>query len=350
VKGITARAALVFAALAAALLPLPSAGVERWYSQGLYPRLQAAMTPLANLVPFALFDVLIVITLAVVVAVVWARVRRLGVVRGLAAAAARLVVIAALVYLGFAVMWGFNYRRPPLEERLRFDASRVTATGVAALAREAGDAANALSATARAPSSDRALWDAFVGVHPAVGVRWTPRQGVPKRSLLQLYFRYAAIDGLTDPFFLEIVLNPDLLPFERPYVLAHEWAHLSGHADEAEASYVAWLACMNADPSARYSAWLAVYAHAAGQLPREERRALAAALGEGPRADLRAAAARNARAAPALTRVARESYDVYLRANRVDEGIESYDGVIRLILGISRDAGPAPHARQPSAN
>jgi hypothetical protein len=34
----------------------------------------------------------------------------------------------------------------------------------------------------------------------------------------------------------------------------------------------------------------------------------------------------------------------------VDEGIESYDGVIRLILGISRDAGPAPHARQPSAN
>ena len=32
---------------------------------------------------------------------------------------------------------------------------------------------------------------------------------------------------------------PDLLPFERPFVLAHEWAHLAGHADEAEASAVA---------------------------------------------------------------------------------------------------------------
>jgi hypothetical protein len=339
------RAAVVLAALAAALLPLPAAGVERWYAQGLYPRLQRTLTPLANLVPFALFDLLIVATLAVVVGIITARVRRRGPGRGLVAAAAPLLTIAALVYLAFALMWGFNYRRPALENRLDFDAARVTATGVAALAQHAVDAANALYATAPDASSDRALWDAFVGVQPAVGVGGTPRQGVPKRSLLQLYFRHAAIDGLTNPFLLEIVLNPDLLPFERPYVLAHEWAHLAGHADEAEASYVAWLACTNADPAARYSAWLAVYAHAAGQLPREQRRALAAALADGPRTDLRAAAARNARAAPVLTRVARESYDVYLRANRVDEGIESYDGVIRLILGTSGDTGRPPPAR-----
>ena len=44
--------------------------------------------------------------------------------------------------------------------------------------------------------------------------------GRPKRSLLGFYFRYAAIDGMTNPLFLEVILNPDLLPVERPEVLA----------------------------------------------------------------------------------------------------------------------------------
>ena len=50
--------ALVTAAAAAALLPIPPALVERWYSSGLYPRLQHVLTPISNVIPFALFDVL----------------------------------------------------------------------------------------------------------------------------------------------------------------------------------------------------------------------------------------------------------------------------------------------------
>ena len=344
-KGRWIRAAVVAAALAGAVLPLPPGAVERWYSQALYPRLQQGITPLTNRAPIALLDLTIVITLALLVALVARRIRRAGFVRGFLSGMLTLATIVASVYVAFLVLWGLNYRRLPLEERLQFDAARVTQQAATALAHEAVQSANALYVDARQAASEQALWDAFVRVHPGVGITWIPRAAVPKRSLLQVYFRRAAIDGMTDPFFLEIILNPDLLPFERPFVLAHEWAHLSGHADEAEASYVAWLACMNADPAARYSAWLAVYAHVTGGLPRDDRRALAAALAEGPREDLRAAAARNARAAPALTRVARESYDVYLRANRVDEGIGSYEGVVRLILGTSGDGGRSPRLR-----
>ena len=51
---------------------------------------------------------------------------------------------------------------------------------------------------------------------------------------------------MTVPVFLEVILNPDLLPVEKPFVLAHEWAHLAGYADESEANFVAWLACCRA--------------------------------------------------------------------------------------------------------
>ena len=67
---------------------------------------------------------------------------------------------------------------------------------------------------------------------------------MPKRSLLTYYFRRAAIDGMTDPYFLEVIVNPDVLDFERPFVVAHEWAHLAGYSNEAEANFLAWLTCI----------------------------------------------------------------------------------------------------------
>src|ERR1051325_4855886 len=52
--------ALIGLAFTAFLLPLPGSRVERLYSSLFYPPLQRAMTTLSNLVPFALFDLLVV--------------------------------------------------------------------------------------------------------------------------------------------------------------------------------------------------------------------------------------------------------------------------------------------------
>ena len=71
--------------------------------------------------------------------------------------------------------------------------------------------------------------------------------GRPEATLLGGYFHQAAIAGMTDPFFLETLIAPDLLDVERPFVIAHEWAHLAGYADESEANFVAWLTCRRGD-------------------------------------------------------------------------------------------------------
>ncbi len=64
---------------------------------------------------------------------------------------------------------------------------------------------------------------------------------------------------MINPFGLEAIANPDLLPFERPFVAAHEWAHLAGYADESEASFVGFLTCIRAAAPAAYSGWLFLY-------------------------------------------------------------------------------------------
>jgi hypothetical protein len=344
--GALLRVAVVVAAAAAALMPTPRWAIERWYSLGLYPRLQRGITPLTNQIPIALLDIAL---LAVGVWFLWRlgrRRRRSGWVRAAVSGAAQLVTLCAALYLAFLALWGLNYRRVPIEEKVEFEASRITPEAARDLAREAVLRLNELHAEAHRAGPDvPRLQASFAAAERRLGARGTTVPGVPKRSALELYFRWAAIDGMTDPIFLEIIVNPDVLAVERPFVLAHEWGHLAGYADEDEANLIAWLACLQGDARARYSGWLALYGHVMSRLPRPAQAAIANGLDEGPRRDLQAIVERYTRAPQVVRNVARETYDAYLRANRVEEGIASYDGVVRLILGAGRENGWAPRLR-----
>ncbi len=327
-------AAVVVLAAVALLAPLPSGLIESWYSRGVYIRLQRIVTPTTNVLPIAFLDIAAVAALAFwgwqIVRALRSRSRwRAGGWLFL-----RFVVFASAVYLLFLALWGLNYRRVPLEKKLPFDASRITRENAVRVGNQALDIVNGDFAAAHAETADgRSLREAFARAQALLDDPLRAVPGVPKRSLLGWYFRWAAIDGMTDPFFLEVILNPDVLPVERPSVLAHEWAHLAGYADESEANFVAWLTCTQGDALARYSGWLALYGHLARAVPPSDRRALAERLAAGPRGDIAAMNARLLRSAPMVRRAASEAYDSYLKANRVERGIASYDAVVRLVLG-----------------
>ena len=343
------RSVIVVAiALGAAFLPLPSALVERWYSHGIYPVLQHGLTRASSLVPFALLDVAAIAAIVAWVAFVARRWRQRGGAAGLKAAATSLTLAASVLYLAFLALWGLNYRRVPLEAKLAYDPSHVTRDNAFRLGEIAVERVNALEPTKHSPveTQDRDLAKAFDEAQLQLDATRPALAAPPKRSLLSWYFRRAAIDGMTDPFFLEIIVNPDVLPIERPFVLAHEWAHLAGYADESEANFVAWLICLRADSAAQYSGWLAAYRLAALALPRDDRLQLQRRLGPAVVEDFRAIAARLQRANPATSRLARNVYDSYLKANRVEEGIDSYDAAVRLMVGTSFENGWVPKRRQ----
>jgi hypothetical protein len=333
---------LVLLALAAAVVPMSPAAVERWYSRGVYPRLQSIITPATNRVPIAILDIAAAVLFAVALAVFIRRLRSNGTRRAVLSTGASAVCLAAVVYLLFLGAWGLNYRRLPLERKLDYEQSRVTRDAAISLANAAASFMNAgYEAAHRSALDTVSLERSFAEAQRALGTDRVAVPGVPKRSLLTWYFRWAAIDGMTDPLFLEIVVNPDALEIERPFVLSHEWAHLAGYANESEANFVAWLTCVRGDGLAQYSGWVAAYQHAAGALPREVQRTLTP-LDPGPRDDFRAMAARYGRSSPVVRRAAGGVYDRYLKANRVAEGIASYDAVLRLMLGTRFNPDGAP--------
>lgn len=325
-----------------AVLPLPAPWVEAIYARGLYPALQRRLIPIGNAAPLPLFDLaLLALALGAAVWVTcWRRGARSAHSGGVVGAMFwRTLVVSSALYLWFLATWGLNYRRAPLAAELDYDPRRVTPAAIRSLADRTVDELNQLHLRAHHggwPALDDLPAQLEPAVRRALRLLDLPMPGAPRPhlSLVSRYFRWAGIDGMMDPFFLEVLLNPDLAPFERPFAFAHEWAHLVGLAREGEASFVAWLSCQLGSEAMRYSGWLALAPYVWSALDPASRPSVVGRLEVGPRRDLAAIDARLARAVPALRRVAWRSYDQFLKAQRVETGIASYDEVVRLVLAV----------------
>ena len=335
---------IITVALVLAVVPTPAAWVERIYSRHLYLIVQNGVTWASSLGRFAFFDVLLVAALTGLVTW-WVRVIRRadhapgGHRRAVGRLALNTAAVVAAVYLLFLGIWGLNYRRAPLATKLDYDPDRITPRTVSTLAEESIDHLNQLFGRVRTDDwpellelPDR-LAPPFERVQRQLGASRTAVGGRPKTSVLTAYFRRAGIDGMINPFSLEVLINETVLPYERPFVVAHEWSHLAGYANEAEASFVGWLTCLAGDDQSRYSAWLFLTPHLIRNVAEADRAVLWARLDDGPRQHLQAIAVRLNRAIPVVRRTANRVYDRFLRVNRVGDGIASYGLVVDLVLG-----------------
>jgi hypothetical protein len=324
-----------------AAAPLPAHVVERYYADWFYPALQARLTSWSNETGVAIFDFILLFLIATLIVVLWRSVSRAVRQRSpavLLRGVLTLTTLVAVVYVWFAVAWGLNYARTPLEAGIGYDRTRVTASAVRALAERCvvetnraytdGHSGGFPEVHAIPPSLVSALHD----IERKLGRPRATVPGRPKKTLLAPFFRASGTDGMHAPFMLETLLNPDLTPPERPAVLAHEWAHLAGYAPEDDASFVGTLAALKADPGSRYSAWLSLVFETASQLPRDEQRRVLAALEPGPRQDQEAIAARLRSRVESVQRVSWQTYDQYLKSQGVQEGIRSYSRVVELLL------------------
>ena len=345
------RVAVVVLAAVAALAPLPAGLVETWFATGMYPRIQRLLTPVSNLMPVAWLDILSMAAAAWVLFTWWLALRRDGTSRlpRVGRAAARTLVAAAWVYLVFLVLWGLNYRRVEMPARLALNDKTPSTAEVAQLGHDVARRLNGLYAAAHNAGFREAAWRnrrlraAFAATQAELVDAPPAVPGRLKRTLYGQFFRWTGVDGMINPFGLEVLANPDLLAFEQPFVAAHEWAHLAGYADESEANFVGWLTCIRADEPSQYSGWLYLYWQVAGELPSPERAVLSKTLTAGPRDDLAAIAERLRRGdLPALRRASWMMYDSYLKANRVEGGVRSYGAVVTLILRARFENGWRP--------
>jgi hypothetical protein len=255
--------------------------------------------------------------------------------------------ILGLYALWFELSWGWNYARAPIEARVEFSASRVTAQAAATLRGRAMSQMNALAVSAHANAAEtidlnelRAVW---LDAVQRAGDDWTPVVGSAKPSIADPFMVASGTSGFINPLTLNVAMASDLLWFERPFDQAHEWSHDAGYAREDEANYLAILTCIRSkDPVVRYSGWFELFLY----LPQKRhyaRREFQPLVWR----DFAALRLRNERHVNVMVaHWSWRAYNAYLKSNRVASGIANYDEVTRLMLGVPLDAASLPLRRQ----
>jgi hypothetical protein len=128
-----------------------------------------------------------------------------------------------------------------------------------------------------------------------------------------------------NPIGHELVLVSGIPSFRLPFVMTHELAHVHGIAGEGDANFVAFLASMgSADPRFRYSAAFEMWLHLGGS---------AAELDPGPRRDLQSYVdVIRRQEIPQISRLQSAILDSHLKANGIQEGVQSYSKFVALAI------------------
>lgn len=169
----------------------------------------------------------------------------------------------------------------------------------------------------------------------------------PSGSLLRL-----SIAGIYNPFTGEANIDNALPSLPQIFTTAHEIAHAYGITGEAEANFVAFLACINSEnPLAQYAGFYALWRQIAAEINKtytpEELEYLAAQIPLQLKTDREAIIAAQYQYRGYFPAVSEAINDTYLKVQGVEKGAADYDGFLQLylrwILQNESESAPAIH-------
>ena len=283
----------------------------------------------------------------------------------------RLAQDAGALLALFYVLWGFNYSRPSLPDRLGWTlGGDAPVEELVALTSQLVEASNATYreihgvADAGTPTTlpmDRrtlgvALEQGWVIGRRELGLPLlSGHYGTAKTPFLTRWYEWLGIAGFYFPFTGEANLRAGLPAMDVPVMLGHEQAHQRGAAREAEANFWGYISGANApNPNARYSAYLFAQLQLMRALRQADPRRLSevvAAMLPGIRRDIEDSREYWASFRGRGTKIGARMNNAYLRSNRVTGGVRNYSMSSLLFIAYARAHGGrlVPTNAEPSA-
>ena len=252
--------------------------------------------------------------------------------------------ILSVAFILFYALWGFNYYRSDLNERLGIEKQTPNTDLFTNELKILIDTTNADYCTFddfNISEIDSLVEDSYKRLAPILKLKYPQGKRKPKKITLSRFFAKAGISGYYGPFFNEVHINKHVLPVEYPFVLAHEKAHQFGITSEAEANFYAWLACVNSTKEQlRYSANLMVLRFFLYQGSRlENYQEIIKWVNDDVKEDYQKIREnwqklRNEK----VDKIASKVNDTYLKTNQIKKGIDDYNNVVQLVMDFTYDS------------
>lgn len=327
------------------------ATVDLFYSQKVYPFIRDAVSAVTRHLPFSLVEFLIYAVAAFIVVMLIILILRLikrkerAFIR-LVSFLISIVLAAGFLFSAFYVMWGFNYYRTPVGEKLGLPDREYSKEELYSLCLELSEKAKACRENVIVDTSgifcgDLSVmdpevvkaYDSYGETHPMFKASVPP----VKHALASEFLNKCGISGIYIFLTEEANINVKEPFLYMPFSAAHETAHYLGYAHEEAANFIAFLVCTASDSDmVAYSGYMHALVNCGNALAKadpELYRELWSTYSPGMTADLNDYSAHYEKYADTETyKASNDLNDSYLKFNDQDKGVLSYKEDVSLIL------------------
>ncbi|MXV38554.1 DUF3810 family protein [Flavobacteriaceae bacterium Ap0902] len=254
-----------------------------------------------------------------------------------------LIYITTMLVVIFNVFWGFNYDRKNLIEQYQiepYDIEELKGISNYILG-------NAIKYRTQVEEDSRGVFQydmrnfetGFQGkIFSRTDLPYTtiPSNSKKKYSLLSWVMRYFGVSGYYNPFTAESQITRLTPSVSMPFAMAHEQAHQMGYAPEFEANYIGYITCIETSDSGmnysgKYKALKyllrAIYPHDSAYV-----KSTLDSFSPGMKRDYMAEKEFHQKYAGQANEMFSSLNHVYLKANKQNKGIQSYNQFVDLLV------------------
>ena len=319
--------------------------IERYYSNGFYRAVCFMFHPVLNLFPFSVGDIIYILIIGYLVyaAIKFIRLLFRKQWRSVGIFSLRLLIDVQVFILCFYLFWGMNYYRPSAAKRFDLPDSGYTTADLKSVTSILIDSANRCRARLSAADlqqDNKTIYatavKAIISLSAGSDKFHTFKPEV-KPSILTGLLNYMGTSGYYNPFTTEAQMDYDLPVFIKPFVACHEMSHQMGFAPEDEANFGGFIAATQSnDRLLRYSAYyvgVQEFMFALRQQDSLARKELRKNISQPVLNDFKTERAFWLSYESKLGALSSLFYDDFLKANNQPQGLNTYNQMVRLVMG-----------------
>ena len=238
--------------------------VERFYSNGFYLFISKSLRMIFGNIPFSVGD--IIYFLLIVFGIQWIRANRKSWNNHWKNNILKIVSCFSVIYFAFHLLWGFNYHRQPLFEKMKIERD-YTDADLLLFTKKLIAKTNAIQLEITQnknskivfPYSQEQVFTMNLNGYRTLANEYpffNYSELSAKKSLFSLPLTYMGFGGYLNPFTNEAQVNYLLPMYHSPTTSCHEMAHQMGYASESECNFIGFMASVkNKDLYFKYSGY-----------------------------------------------------------------------------------------------
>ncbi len=329
--------------------------VESFYSTGIYIGIGKFFRLCFGWIPFSVGDILYVLAgIFVIVKLVKfiKQLRRKQLNKTAWKRKLRKIITAiAIIYLVFQWSWGLNYHRLGSSYQLSIEPREYSEAELQQLIDTLNN--RLYSLIPQITTADSLVWSNTTALKKeSADCYKQAEKKYPfiryqvvsiKKMLIGAVGGYGGFSGYLNPFTGEAQINGGMPDFLKPYVMCHEMGHQLGYAAEEEASMIGYLAAKgSSNPAVRYSVYQDLMSYASRELYHIDSNAYHGVIQNLPplvKQHFKQARDYFNSYRNFVQKLSNIWYDMYLKANNQEKGLQSYNYVTAWLIAYAEKYG-----------